>query len=136
MKERTVKRESARGEARGARWNAVEHTVRTEALKTERAAGADARLLTKQEMADRLQVDLRTVERWMAMGVLQPLRILGVVRFDWAEELQRLKARSQEEGGNGGAKGEGGKVKGQGAEHRTSNSERPTPDGATGRGHA
>ena len=92
----------------------------------ERGAGPPVCLLTKQEMADRLQVDLRTVERWMAVGVLRPLRILGVVRFDWAEEVHRLKASYAGQGG-GSATFEvsGARAETSNAEHSTTNPKPP-----------
>ena len=97
-------------------------TLKAETLKAEGGAERGDRLLTKQEMADRLQVDLRTVERWTAMGVLQPLRVLGVVRFDWEEELQRLKA---EFGGEKLEPETGVKPDGANIEHRTSDIQPP-----------
>lgn len=84
--------------------------LKAETRKAESAAGESAaarveRLLTKQEVADRLQVDLRTVERWMAMGVLKPLRVLGVVRFIWVEVVVQLKERSEARGARCEAEG-------------------------------
>ncbi len=105
-----------------------ERATNTERPGADHETGADERLLTKQEMADRLQVDLRTVERWMAMGVLQPLRILGVVRFDWAEELERLKGSHAGQGSSDRAKCEvtGARSETANTEHRTSNAQHPS----------
>ena len=87
---------------------------------------AGERLLTKQEVADRLQVDLRTVERWMAMGVLRPIRVLGVVRFIWAEVVAQLKERSEARGA--GCEAEG-KQKVENRNLKTEDRGRRTEDG-------
>lgn len=71
----------------------------------ERGGALGERLLTKLEVADRLQVDLRTVERWMAMGVLRPIRVFGVVRFIWEDVLTQLKERCEARGARCRAEG-------------------------------
>lgn len=42
---------------------------------------ARERLLTKRQVAERLAVSTRSVERLAAMGKLTPVRVLGAVRF-------------------------------------------------------
>jgi excisionase family DNA binding protein len=51
--------------------------------------------INKSEMATRLGVTVRTIDSWMAIGLL-PYRKLGrLVRFDWGEVTEHLKARSR-----------------------------------------
>jgi excisionase family DNA binding protein len=55
----------------------------------------DDQQLTKKEMAARMQVTTRTVDAWMARGLV-PFRKLGrTVRFDWGEVREHLKLRSR-----------------------------------------
>ena len=56
---------------------------------------ADNQQLTKKEMAARMQVTPRTVDAWMAKGLV-PFRKIGrTVRFDWGEVREHLKLRSR-----------------------------------------
>jgi len=49
-------------------------------------------LLTKPEVAERLQVTLRTVDSWMAEGVIPFIRIgRKAIRFDWNEVMEAIK---------------------------------------------
>jgi excisionase family DNA binding protein len=51
--------------------------------------------ITKTEIAARLKVTSRTIDSWMAKGLV-PFRKVGrTVRFDWVEVREYLKARSR-----------------------------------------
>ena len=51
--------------------------------------------INKSEMATRLGVTARTIDSWMAIGLL-PYRKLGrLVRFDWAEVREHLKSQTR-----------------------------------------
>ena len=51
--------------------------------------------ITKTEMAARMQVTPRTIDSWMAKGLV-PFRKIGrTVRFDWGEVCEHLRARNQ-----------------------------------------
>ena len=104
MKPKNIRERSERdGGTRNGKRHLTPALSPTEAERVVRDAGE--RLLTKQEMADRLQVDLRTVERWMAMGVLRPLRIHGVVRFIWVEVVEALRAKCEVRSARGEGEG-------------------------------
>jgi excisionase family DNA binding protein len=47
----------------------------------DKLAGMSDRLVNKREVAERLGLSLRTVDRLMAKGVLRRVKILGAVRF-------------------------------------------------------
>jgi excisionase family DNA binding protein len=49
-------------------------------------------MLTKKELAARLKVGVRTIERWQHDGGLPSLKIFNVVLFHWPEVLAHLKA--------------------------------------------
>lgn len=38
--------------------------------------------LTRKELAERLKVSTRTIERWSKRGLLTPIKIAGIVRYD------------------------------------------------------
>jgi len=48
-------------------------------------------MLTKKELAARLKVGVRTIERWQHDGGLPSLKIVNVVLFHWPEVLAYLK---------------------------------------------
>jgi excisionase family DNA binding protein len=51
--------------------------------------------ITNSEMAARMQVTPRTIDSWMAKGLV-PFRKIGrTVRFDWDEVCEHLRARNQ-----------------------------------------
>jgi excisionase family DNA binding protein len=51
--------------------------------------------ITKTQVAARMQVTLRTIDSWMAKGLI-PFRKIGrTVRFDWDEVCEYLIARDQ-----------------------------------------
>lgn len=51
--------------------------------------------IDKNQMAGQLGVTRRTIDAWMSKGIL-PYRKLGrLVRFDWNEVQEHLKARSR-----------------------------------------
>ena len=50
-------------------------------------------LLTKIELAARLKVNVRTIERWLHDGVLPQYKLGTVIRFHWPEVMARLKAK-------------------------------------------
>ena len=49
-------------------------------------------LLTRRELAARCQVDVRTVERWQADGVVPFIKVREVVRFHWPTTIAHLLA--------------------------------------------
>jgi hypothetical protein len=49
-------------------------------------------MLTKKELAARLKVGVRTIERWQYDGSLPSFKIFNVVLFHWPEVLAHLKA--------------------------------------------
>jgi predicted site-specific integrase-resolvase len=51
------------------------------------------KLLTKQELADRWQVTVRTIENWISNGLITPIKSIPVVRFNptYIEELEGVK---------------------------------------------
>jgi excisionase family DNA binding protein len=53
---------------------------------------ASDRLLTKKEIAKRLQVSPRTVDQYMRDGRVCFLKLGKTVRFRWADVLEKLNA--------------------------------------------
>jgi hypothetical protein len=49
-------------------------------------------LLTRRDFAARCQVDVRTVERWQAEGVVPFIKVRDVVRFHWPTTIAHLLA--------------------------------------------
>lgn len=49
------------------------------------------RILDKADLAKALRVSIRTIENWQKRGILVPIKILGVVRFDWEEVIVAVK---------------------------------------------
>ena len=47
-------------------------------------------LLTPEELAARLQINVRTVERWQSEGILPFLRLGSKVRFHWPTVVTHL----------------------------------------------
>lgn len=47
-------------------------------------------LLTRRELAARCQVDVRTIERWQAEGVVPFIKVREVVRFHWPTTIAHL----------------------------------------------
>jgi excisionase family DNA binding protein len=56
---------------------------------------ADNQHITKKEMAARMQVTPRTIDSWMARGLVPYRKIGRTVRFDWGEVREHLKSRSR-----------------------------------------
>ncbi len=55
------------------------------------AAPADARLLTRPQVARRLGVSIVTVDRWTRRGILQPVDLFGLRRRLYsAAEIDRI----------------------------------------------
>ena len=48
------------------------------------------RILAKADLAKALRVSLRTIENWQDRGILVPIKIGGVVRFDWDDVVAQL----------------------------------------------
>ena len=48
-------------------------------------------MLTKQELAAKLKVTVRSIENWQRAGYLPYIRISSVVLFHWPEILDHLK---------------------------------------------
>ncbi|NBV24187.1 MAG: DNA-binding protein [Proteobacteria bacterium] len=61
--------------------------------------GVDNGLLTKAQLAPRLQIKPRTLDAWMAAGLVPYLKIGRVVRFDWPAVQARLTASYTVHGG-------------------------------------
>jgi excisionase family DNA binding protein len=68
----------------------------------------DYQHITKKEMAARMKVTPRTIDSWMARGLVPYRKIGRTVRFDWDEVREHLKLRrrptvvpSVQEPGNG-----------------------------------
>ena len=59
-------------------------------------------LLTTDELAERLKVSRRTVQRRMAAGEIPHLQFGGAVRFDWEAVLRTLR-QANDETAKGGA---------------------------------
>ena len=55
----------------------------------------DDQQITKKEMAARMQVTPRTIDAWMARGLVPYRKIGRTVRFDWDEVREHLKLRSR-----------------------------------------
>jgi|GEM_PF-6500376 len=51
-------------------------------------------LLTKQELAARFKVSVRTIEKWSKDGFLPRIHIVSVVRFYWPEVVAHLLKNS------------------------------------------
>jgi excisionase family DNA binding protein len=49
-------------------------------------------MLTKEELAAKLKVTVRTVENWQHAGHLPYVKIACMVRFHWPEVVEHLKA--------------------------------------------
>ena len=49
--------------------------------------------LTKQELAERLKVTVRTVENWQTAGLLPHLKISNAIRFHWPDVVEHLKTK-------------------------------------------
>ena len=49
----------------------------------------------KTEMAARMRVTPRTIDSWMAKGLIAFRKIGRTVRFDWDEVCEHLRARNQ-----------------------------------------
>lgn len=49
--------------------------------------------LTKDELAARLKVNVRTIERWLRDGDLPHFYVRTAVRFHWPDVLALLKAK-------------------------------------------
>jgi hypothetical protein len=56
---------------------------------------ADDQHITKKEMAARMQVTTRTIDSWMARGLVPYRKIQRTVRFNWGEIQEHFKLRSR-----------------------------------------
>ena len=54
---------------------------------------AAGEFLTKQELAARLKVTVRTVENWQQEGLIPHLKISNTIRFYWPEVVARLNGK-------------------------------------------
>jgi excisionase family DNA binding protein len=50
-----------------------------------------SRLLTKAQIAEELNVTVRTVSNWMSRGVLPHIKVSGRILFPWPEVRETLK---------------------------------------------
>jgi len=50
-----------------------------------------SRLLTKAQVAEELNVTVRTVSNWMSRGVLPHIKVSGRILFPWPEVRETLK---------------------------------------------
>jgi len=57
------------------------------------AAGQGDEFVSKKELAARLSVNLRTIERWQHDGHLPYFKVGSVVIFNWTEVLAHLNAK-------------------------------------------
>ena len=55
-------------------------------------------LLTKQELAARCKVTVRTLEKWLKDGLIPRIRFIKVTRFYWPEVVAHLVKNSTEPG--------------------------------------
>lgn len=46
--------------------------------------------LTKRELAERLKVSVRTLENWVARGLIRQAKIGHTVRFRWSDVVERI----------------------------------------------
>jgi hypothetical protein len=60
--------------------------------KSSPAPGTGDEMLTKRELAAKLKVTVRTVEKWKSAGVLPHIKISQVVLFHWADVIDHLRA--------------------------------------------
>ena len=58
------------------------------------------RILDKADLAKALRVSVRTVEHWQWLGILVPIKIGNVVRYDFEEVVVAIKKYGV--GGKGG----------------------------------
>ena len=49
-------------------------------------------MLTKEELAAKLKVSLRSIENWQHAGYLPFFKVANVVRFHWPDIVAHLKA--------------------------------------------
>jgi excisionase family DNA binding protein len=63
----------------------------------------DEGMLTKRQLAERLNVSLRTVESWMSQKLVPYIKIKKTVRFIWTDVEQALKRGSSVGYGPGAA---------------------------------
>ena len=47
--------------------------------------------MNKRQLAERLKVTVRTIENWMAAGVVPYIKIKKVVLFTWADVVDHLR---------------------------------------------
>ncbi|MBA4150300.1 MAG: excisionase family DNA-binding protein [Verrucomicrobia bacterium] len=68
--------------------------VNSDPKPTRKALPCDARdeMLTKKELAAKLKVGVRTIERLMQSGRLPFLKLPNLVLFHWPDVLEQLKA--------------------------------------------
>jgi DNA-binding transcriptional MerR regulator len=50
-------------------------------------------LITKQELAKRLNCHTRTIDKWRETGVLMPIKIGAFCRYDWEEVVEHFKSK-------------------------------------------
>jgi predicted site-specific integrase-resolvase len=62
-----------------------------------RQPGPDERLLTRREAAERIRVEIRTLDRYAQLGHIERLKTpTGRVRFREADVLSLLQAREEQ----------------------------------------
>lgn len=57
---------------------------------------SEERLLTREQAAEFLQVDLSTLHRWAQKGILSPRRIGGKVRYYYSDIQKILEGQEKE----------------------------------------
>lgn len=55
----------------------------------------DNKLETRKQLADRLSITPLTVDNWRRRGLLQPIKIGGVVRYDSQDTDKMIAAHKQ-----------------------------------------
>lgn len=79
-----------------AHWFATRKRMKTKSTKAAEEPqltlpAADSEMLTKEELAAKLRVALRTIENWQHEGYLPFLKIANVVLFHWPTVLAHLQ---------------------------------------------
>ncbi len=67
-------------------------TNQNESVRGAAAGGEPDVMLTKRELAGRLRLTVKTVEKWQRQGLLPYLKVSKVVLFHWPDVVGHLKA--------------------------------------------
>lgn len=89
----TLSRSRGRGDERGASGEGTSNIQQPTPNIQWGKAGQDGEFLSKKELATRLSVNLRTIERWQHDGLVPYIKVGSVVLFNWTEVLAHLNAK-------------------------------------------